>query len=114
VLDRALRTADVFEASRSMIMVAEEAEASLKESHEADKSFAGEFRRLFVTYMGQTGRDLMDLAMEEQYLTAPLHTEEDMRKLRDYSLSHVIHPLKRQILQIESKKIMEKSLNNYA
>jgi hypothetical protein len=113
VLDRALRTADVFESSQSIVRVAEQAEASLKESHESDTSFAGEFRRLFVAYLGQTGRDLMDLAMEEQYLTPPLHTEDDMRKLRDYSLLHVIHPLKRQVLQAESKKLLEKALNNY-
>ena len=64
--------------------------------------------------MGQTGRDLVDLAMEEQYLFPPLRTEEDMHKLRDYALMHVIHPLKRQILQAESKKLLAKALNNYA
>ena len=67
-----------------------------------------------MTYLGQTGRDLVDLAMEEQYLFPPLRTEEDMRKLRDYALSHIIHPLKRQIIQDESKKLLENALNNYA
>jgi len=37
-----------------------------------------------------------------------------MRKLRDYSLMHIIHPLKRQIIQKESKALLEKALNNYA
>ena len=55
-----------------------------------------------------------DLAMEEQYLFPPLRTEDDMRKLRDYALTHVIHPLKHQIIQKESKKLLEKALNNYA
>ena len=52
--------------------------------------------------------------MEEQYLFPPLRTEEDMRKLRDYALMHVIHPLKRQILQKESKTLLEAALNRYA
>ena len=114
VLDRALRTEDVFESNRSMVKVAQLAEHSLKESHEADDSFAGKFRKLCVTYLGQTGRDLVDLAMEEQYLFPPLRTEDEMRRLRDYSLGHVIHPLKRQIIQEESKVLLDKSLNNYA
>jgi hypothetical protein len=114
VLDRALRSEDVFESNRSMVKVAQLAEHSLKESHEADESFAGKFRRLCVIYLGQTGRDLVDLAMEEQYLFPPLRTEEDIRKLRDYALAHVIHPLKRQIIQKESKKLLEEALSNYA
>jgi hypothetical protein len=115
VLDRALRIVDVAESSRSSIdKVAQLAEHSLKESHEADQSFAGQFRRLCVVYLGQAGRDLVDLAMEEQYLFPPLRTEEEMRKLRDYALMHVIHPLKRQIIQRESKVLLEKALNNYA
>jgi hypothetical protein len=114
VLDRALRTEEVFETNQSLSKVAELAESSLKESHESDDSFAGQFRRLCVTYLGQAGRDLVDLAMEEQYLFPPLRTEDDMRKLRDYALDHVVHPLKRQILQKESKKLLEKAINNYA
>jgi hypothetical protein len=114
VLDRALRTEDVFESNRTMLKVAQLAEQSLKESHEQDDSFAGQFRRLCVTYLGQTGRDLVDLAMEEQYLFPPLRTEEDMKKLRDYSLEHIVHPLKRQIIEDESKKLLQKALNNYA
>jgi hypothetical protein len=112
VLDRALRTEDVFEANQAMLTVAEQAENSLKEAHESDESFAGQFRRLCVTYLGQTGRELVDLAMEEQYLFPPLHSEEDIRRLRDYALAHVIHPLKRQIIQTESKTMMEKAFNN--
>jgi hypothetical protein len=114
VLDRALRTEDVVESNRTMLKVAQLAEQSLKESHENDMSFAGQFRRLCVTYLGQTGRDLVDLAMEEQFLVPPLRTEEDMRKLRDFALDHVVHPLKRQIIQQESKVLLEKALNNYA
>lgn len=114
VLDRALRSEDIFESTRAMDKVAQLAEHSLKESHETDTSFAGDFRRLCVIYLGQTGRDLCDLAMEEQYLFPPLRTEDDMRKLRDYALMHVVHPLKREILQRESKVLLEKALNNYA
>ena len=114
VLDRALRSDEVFDTSRNVDKVAQLAEQSLKESHERDESFAGQFRRLFVTYLGQTGRELVDLAMEEQYLFPPLRTEEEMRKLRDYALMHVVHPLKRQILQKESKTLLDKALNSYA
>jgi len=114
VLDRALRSEEAFESSQAMANVAEKAENSLKESHEADESFAGQFRRLCVTFLGQTGRDLVDLSMEEQYLFPPLHTEEDMKKLRDRALTHIIHPLKRQIIQQRSVELMEKALNSYA
>jgi hypothetical protein len=114
VLDRALRSEDVFETSRSMAKVAQMAEQSLKESHESDGSFAGEFRRLCVQYLGQTGRDLIDLAMEELYLFPPIRTEGDMKKLRDYALSHIVHPLKRQIIARESKELMKKALNVHA
>jgi hypothetical protein len=114
VLDRALRTEDVFESNRSMLNVAQVAENSLKESHEADNSFAGQFRRLCVSYLGQSGRDLVDLAMEEQYLFPPLRTEEDMQKLRNHALGHIVHPLKRQIIEEESKTMLLKALNNYA
>jgi hypothetical protein len=114
VLDRALRGETVFDANRNIDKVAQLAEASLKDSHESDDSYAGQFRRLFFTYLCQTGRELVDLAMEEQYLFPPLRTEDDMRKLRDYALMHVIHPLKRQILQKQSKALMESALNRYA
>ena len=114
VLDRALRSDDAFAANQGVQNVAQVAEASLKESHETDDSFFGQFRRLCVTYLGQTGRDLVDLSMEEQYLFPPLRTQQDMIKLRDYSLAHVVHPLKRQIIQSESKALLEKALNSYA
>jgi hypothetical protein len=114
VLDRALRTEDVFESNRSMVKVAQLAEHSLKESHEADDSFAGDFRRLCVAYLGQAGRDLVDLSMEEQYLFPPLRTEDEMARLRDHALGHIIHPLKREIIQAESKAMLTKALNNYA
>ncbi len=114
VLDRALRSEEVFESNRTMAKVAQLAENSLKESHEADTSFSGQFRRLCVTFMGQTGRDLLDLAMEELYLFPPLRTEEDMKKLREYALGHIVHPLKRQIIEKDSKELMQKALNAYA
>jgi hypothetical protein len=110
VLDRALRTEDTQESTRTMATVAQMAESSLKETHESDESFAGQFRRLCVTFLGQTGRDLVDLAIEEQYLFPPLRTEAEMRKLRDYALSHVIHPIKRQIIERDSEEMMRKAL----
>jgi hypothetical protein len=44
VLDRALRSGEAFESSVALSKVAEMAEISLKDSHETDQSFAGEFR----------------------------------------------------------------------
>src|SRR6201992_3943922 len=41
VLDKALRSEDVFESSRTMAKVAQMAEQSLKEDHETDSSFSG-------------------------------------------------------------------------
>jgi hypothetical protein len=110
VLDRALRSGDAFESSVALAKVAQMAETSLKDNHEKDSSFAGEFRRLCVTLLGQTGRDLVDLAMEEQFLFPPLRTEGDMRKLRDYAITHVVHPLKRQIIEKDSEDLMLKAL----
>jgi hypothetical protein len=114
VLDRALRTEDVFQANQTMQQAANVAEQSLKESHEADDSFAGQFRRLCVNYLGQAGRDLVDLAMEEEYLFPPLRTENEMIRLRSHALTHIVHPLKRQIIRSESKALLEKALNSYA
>jgi hypothetical protein len=114
VLDRALRSEEAFVSSRAMLTVAEKAEASLRESHESDQSYAGQFRRLCVTYMGQAGRDLVDFAMEEQYLMPPVRTEAEMRKLRDCSLSHIVNPLKREIIRDESRKLMDRALNSVA
>jgi hypothetical protein len=113
VLDRALRNEEVFENNQAIVRIAEQAEESLRNAHEADASFAGEFRRLCVTYLGQSGRDLIDLALEEQYLFPPLQTEQDMIKLRDYTLAQIVHPLKRQIIERRSGELMAKALSNF-
>jgi len=113
VLDKALRSEDVFESSRALAKVAQMAEHSLKESHENDGGFAGDFRRLCVTFLGQTGRDLIDLAIEEEYLFPPLRTESDMRKLRTFALSHIVHPIKRQIISKDSEELIRKTLASF-
>jgi len=114
VLDRALRSGEAFESSVAMAKVAELAETSLKDSHENDQSFAGEFRRLCTTFLGQTGRDLVDLAMEEQYLFPPVRTESDMRKLRSFALAHIVNPLKRRIIEKDSEDLILKAMAIYA
>lgn len=114
VLDKALRSEDVFESSRALAKVAQLAEHSLKEAHETDDSFSGQFRRLCVTFLGQTGRDLVDLGIEEQYLFPPLRTESDMRKLRTFALAHVVHPIKRQIIEKDSEELIRQALAMYA
>jgi len=114
VLDKALRSEDVFESSRAMAKVAQMAEHSLKESHETDQSFAGKFRVLCVTFLGQTGRELIDLAIEEKYLFPPLRTEEEMRKLLEFAVSHVVHPIKKQIIEKDGEELIRQSLNAHA
>jgi hypothetical protein len=111
VLDRALRSDDVYVASRTMSNVAEMAESSLKDAYETDTSFAGQFRKLCVSYLGQTGRDIIDLGLEELYLFPPVRTEVDMRKLRTFALEHVVHPLKKRILELESEELIQKILS---
>lgn len=114
VLDKALRNEDVFESNRTMAKVAQLAEHSLKETHETDQSFSGHFRRLCVTFLGQMGRDLVDLGIEELYLFPPLRTEADMRKLLQFSLPHIIHPIKRQIIEKDAEDLIRQALTAYA
>ena len=110
VLDRALRGNVVQETGVSLAKVAEAAEVSLKENREKDMSFSGDFRRLCAVFLGQTGKDLVDMVLEEQYLFPPLRTEADMRKLRTASLLHVVHPLKKRILEDDSERLLVKAL----
>jgi hypothetical protein len=107
VLDRALRSEDMYEAGRTMSGVAEVAERSLRDTYENDTSFAGRFRQLCVEFLGQTGRDLVDMSLEELYLFPPIRTETDMQKLRSHSLAHIIHPVKRAIIEKESQQLIE-------
>jgi hypothetical protein len=111
VLDRALRSDETFESSRTIAKFAELAEHSLKEGAETDESFSGQFRRLCVTFLGQTGRDLIDLAIEELYLIPPVKTEKDMRRLRDFAVAHVVHPLKRKIIKQDSDDMIRRALS---
>jgi hypothetical protein len=110
VLDRALRATTEFESRQTLAQVAEAAEVSIKEIVEKDESFSGQFRRLCITYLGQTGRDLIDLALEEQLLIPPLRTEREMRKLRRYALTQIVHPLKRRIIEKDSEALVTKAL----
>ena len=110
VLDRALRSGVAFESGVALAKVAEAAEASLSQVNEVDKSFEGDLRRLCATYLGQTGRDLVDLALEEQFLFPPVRLEADMRKLRSCALVHIVHPIKRQIIATESEEMIAKAL----
>jgi hypothetical protein len=107
VLDRALRSEDLYEAGRTMSGVAEKAEISLRDTYEKDNSFAGRFRKLCVEYLGQSGRDVVDLCLEELYLFPPVRTESDMEKLRNQALVHIIHPVKRELIEQESQKLIE-------
>jgi hypothetical protein len=107
VLDRALRSEDLYEAGRTMSGVAQKAEISLRETYESDSSFAGRFRKLCVEFLGQLGRDLVDMSLEELYLFPPIRTQTDMEKLRTLALSHIVNPVKREIIEQESMKLIE-------
>ena len=85
-----------------MSSAAEIAEGSLGDTYEADVSFAGRFRKLCVIFLGQAGRDIVDLCLEELYLFPPIRTEGDMHKLRDLALTHIVHPAKRALIAKES------------
>jgi hypothetical protein len=111
VLDRALRSDEVFHNQRTISSVAEVAESTLKDAYEADPSFAGQFRKQCVQYLGQTGRDVVDLGLEELYLFPPVRTEADMYKLRKFALEHVVNPVKRKVLEKESGELIERILS---
>ena len=110
VLDRALRAENLHEVGSKISSAAAQAENSLQDTYEADPSFAGQFRKLCVSYLGQMGRDLTDMCLEELYLFPPIRTETDMVKLREAALKHVIHPLKKQILEKESEALIQEVL----
>jgi hypothetical protein len=107
VLDRALRSEDLYEAGRTMSSAAQMAEGSLGDTYEADTSFAGRFRKLCVTMLGQAGRDLVDHSMEELYIFPPIRTEADMHKLRELALTHIVHPAKRNLIAKESQELID-------
>jgi len=107
ILDRALRSEELYDAGRTMSGVAEVAERSLRDTYEKDSSFAGRFRRLCVSLLGQTGRDLVDMALEELYLFPPIRTETDMQKLRELALTHIVHPAKREIIAQDAQALIE-------
>jgi predicted regulator of Ras-like GTPase activity (Roadblock/LC7/MglB family) len=106
VLDRALRSEELYEAGRTMSSAAQLAEGSLGDTYESDASFAGRFRKLCVTFLGQAGRDIVDQCLEELYLFPPIRTEGDMHKLRELALTHVIHPAKRALIAKESMDLL--------
>jgi hypothetical protein len=111
VLDRALRSEDLYEAGRNMSGAAEVAEASLRDTYENDSSFAGRFRKLCVELLGQMGRDLVDMSLEELYIFPPIRTETDMHKLRLAALNHIVHPVKHAIIEKESLKLLEECIS---
>ncbi len=98
VLEKALRAGNEAAAQNTMSQIALLAEQSLKQAAENDTSFVGQARRLCFTFLGVTGRDLVDNAIEELLLSPPLRSEEEMRKLTSYVLPRIPHPILRQIL----------------
>lgn len=98
ILEKALRSADDAAAQGSMSQIAMLAEQTLKLANENDPTFVGQARRLCFTYLGAAGRELVDNAIEEQFLAPPLRAEADMRKLVDYVVPRIPHPLLQQIV----------------
>lgn len=99
ILEKALRAADDAAAQGAMSQIAQLAEQTLKLANENDPSFVGQARRLCFTFLGSAGRELIDNGIEEQFLSPPLKAEADMRKLVDYVVPRIPHPILQQILQ---------------
>jgi hypothetical protein len=110
VLEKTLRSDESFTTDDTLAQVALQAEKSLRENLENDPGFAGQFRALCVSFLGQMGRDLVDVAIEEEYLFPPLKTEYEMLKLRDAVLAHVLHPIKREILHKDAEEMVRRAL----
>lgn len=98
ILEKAIRAVDDAAAQGTMSQIAMLAEQTLKLANENDPTFVGQVRRLCFTFLGATGRELVDNAIEEQFLSPPLRAEADMRKLVDYVVARIPHPILQQIL----------------
>lgn len=99
VLEKAIRSEHEVGTSSAFSQIAQLAEKSIREQTEADESFAGMTRRHAISLMGPMGRELVDNAIEDEVLVLPLLAEHDMRKLMDYLLARIPHPLMRTIME---------------
>lgn len=99
ILEKALRSADDAAAQGTMSQIAMLAEQTLKLANENDPTFVGQVRRHCFTFLGPAGRELVDNGIEEEFLAPPLRAEADMRKLVDYIVPRIPHPILQQILQ---------------
>jgi len=86
------------------------AEKSIREQTEADQSFAGMTRRHAIKMMGPMGREMVDNAIEDEVLVLPLLAEEDMRKLMNYLLARIPHPLMRTIMEHDMDEMLQVAL----
>jgi hypothetical protein len=111
VLEKTLRSEDASQDKSGLSKVAIIAEQFLRDKNEKDETFAGQFRKICVKCLGQMGRDLVDFAIEEGLMTLPLRRESDMRKLQGRVLSHIHHPLKRKMVEIEADALLKRVLS---
>lgn len=106
ILEKALRAADDAAAQGTMSQIAQLAEQTLKLANENDPSFVGQVRRLCFTFLGPAGRELVDNGIEEEYLSPPLKAEADMRKLVNYIVPRIPHPILQQIIQTDLEDLV--------
>lgn len=109
VLEKALRGESDSEAQNEMGRIAAIAEKRLRDSFESDTSFLGKFRRVCFDYFGNAGTELIENGVEAHMLSMPLQGEGEMRKLADYVIERVPHPLKQQLLAEDADQIIRQT-----
>lgn len=110
VLEKAIRSQHESGSASAFSQIAELAEKSIREQTEADESFAGMTRRHAIKLMGNMGRELVDNAIEDEVLVLPLLAENDMRKLMEYLLARIPHPLMRTIMEHDMDDMLQTAL----
>lgn len=106
ILEKSLRASDEAASQDTMAQIARLAEQTLRQANENDPSFVGQVRRHCFNFLGPAGRELVDNAIEEQYLAPPLRAEADMRKLVDYVIPRIPHPILQQILHQDLEEMV--------
>jgi len=110
VLEKAIRSEHEASSESAFSQIAQLAEKSIREQTEADQSFAGMTRRHAIKMMGPMGREMVDNAIEDEVLVLPLLAEEDMRKLMNYLLARIPHPLMRTIMEHDMDEMLQVAL----
>jgi hypothetical protein len=110
VLEKTFRKVDEAIPESEMTLMAAEAEKTLRSAVDRDDTFAGAVQKACLYLAGRHGRELVDCAIEDEMLIIPIRSEEEMRKLINYIIPRVTHPLRRRLLENELNKILDQTL----